>query len=65
MTFRDVFMLALSVGVVLAMYLTLRWFFRRLRRIQEELWGKENVKPFRITFAFTRSRREQSKGKLE
>ena len=46
--------LFLVVAVLVADALTLRWFLGRLRKIQEDLWGKENVKPFRIAFAFRR-----------
>jgi hypothetical protein len=56
---RNWIMLAAALGVMGAMALTLRWFFRRLRRIQEEMWGKENVKPFRISFAL---RKREEKG---
>ena len=52
-------MLALVIAVVVADGVTLVWFFRRLRRIQVERWGKENVKPFRLSFSF---RRHPAKG---
>ena len=53
--FRSVFMLFLSVCTIAANAVILMRFFRRLRKIQEDLWGRENVKPFRISF--TRHRR--------
>jgi hypothetical protein len=38
----NVLMFVSSLLVVGAMALTLLWFFQRLRRIEEQRWGKES-----------------------
>jgi hypothetical protein len=52
--FRNVLMLVLSACAVAGDAAILVWFFRRLRKIQVDLWGKDNVKPFRVSFALRR-----------
>lgn len=52
--FRYIFMLFLSVCTIAANAVILMRFFRRLRKIQEDLWGRENVKPFRLSFTMHR-----------
>jgi len=45
------FMLLAAVTVCVAMFATLTWFFRRLRRIEEDLMGPSTRLPWRVQLA--------------
>jgi len=38
---KHILLLVLSLAAGGGMYLVVRWFLKRLRRIQEERWGKQ------------------------
>ena len=60
---RELIMLVLALGTAGAMVATLTVFFRRLRRIEEEKWGKAAQGPrFRARLAALLKRRPRSSG---
>jgi uncharacterized protein HemY len=52
----NILMLVLSLVVVLATGGVLFWFFRRLNRIEEELWGKKRREASETAHAMTREK---------